>query len=121
MILLLSSLGSNELILISIIIFPFIIVPIISFWRIFEKAGEAGWAAFIPIYNHVIIMKIINKPWLWALLCIIPFLGIIWYIWSINLLVKRFGETEAFTVGVVLLAPVFLPILAFGNFKYSKE
>jgi hypothetical protein len=66
-------------------------------------------------------MKIINKPWWWALLCIIPFLGIIWYIWSINLLVKRFGETEAFTVCVVLLAPVFLPILAFGNFKYSKE
>ena len=116
MTLLFLGLGRSELIIISIFL-----IPIASYWKIFEKAEQPGWAALIPIYNLIILMKIINKPWWWALLCIIPYLGIIWIIWSNNLMVKRFGKTEAFTIGIVLLAPIFLPILAFGNFKYIKE
>ena len=121
MTLLFLGLGGTELILISIILIPFFIIPIASYWKIFEKAEQPGWAALIPIYNLIILMKIIDRPWWWALLCIIPYLGIIWIIWSNNLMVKRFGKTEAFTIGIVLLAPIFLPILAFGNSKYIKE
>ena len=94
MTLLFLGLGGAELILISIILIPFFIIPIASYWKIFEKAEQPGWAALIPIYNLIILMKIINKPWWWALLCIIPYLGIIWIIWSNNLMVKRFGKTE---------------------------
>ena len=112
----LSQLGGTELILISIIL-----IPIASYWKIFEKADQPSWAVLIPIYNLIVLMKIIDKPWWWALLCIIPYLGIIWFIWSNNLMVKRFGKTEAFTIGIFLLAPIFLPILAFGNSKYIKE
>jgi hypothetical protein len=114
-------LGGVELILISIILIPVFFIPIASFWKIFEKAEQPAWAALIPVYNLIILMKIIEKPWWWALLCIIPYLGIIWTVWSINLMVKRFGKTEAFTIGIVLFAPIFLPILAFGNSKYIKE
>jgi hypothetical protein len=121
MTLLFLGLGGTELILISIILVSFFIIPIASYWKIFEKAEQAGWAALIPIYNLIILMKIIDRPWWWALLCIIPYLGIIWIIWSNNLLAKRFGKTEAFTIGIVLLAPIFLPILAFGNTKYIKQ
>ncbi|MBN8684363.1 MAG: hypothetical protein J0L99_17070 [Chitinophagales bacterium] len=70
--LLILGLGGAELILISIVLIPFIIIPIISYWKIFEKAGESGWATLIPIYNLITLMKIIGKPWWWVLLCIIP-------------------------------------------------
>lgn len=112
-------LGGAELFLIAIIFIVFII-PVASYWKIFEKAKQPGWTVLIPIYNLVILMKIIDKPWWWALLCIMPYLGIIWIIWSNNLMVKRFGKTEAFTIGIMLLAPIFLPILAFGDSKYVK-
>lgn len=42
------------------------ILIIIAMWRIFEKAGEKGWKALIPIYNFYIIFKICGiKDWFW--------------------------------------------------------
>ena len=34
------------------------------------------------------------------------------------MLSKSFGKTEAYTVGLILLAPIFYPILAFGDARY---
>jgi hypothetical protein len=117
--LLLLGLGGAEMTLLLLTLF--VVIPIASYWKLFEKAEQPGWAAIVPFYNLIVLMKIIDKPWWWALLCVIPYLGIVWVIWSNNLLVKRFGKTEAFTVGVVFLPPVFLPILAFGNTYYIQE
>lgn len=35
-----------------------IIVAFISWWKIFEKAGEAGWKSLVPFYNAFIDAKI---------------------------------------------------------------
>ena len=35
---------------------------IASYWVIYTKAGEAGWKCLIPIYNLIVLLKIINKP-----------------------------------------------------------
>ncbi|GAA0539776.1 hypothetical protein GCM10009415_22040 [Chitinophaga japonensis] len=84
-------------------------------WKVFEKAGQPGWAAIIPIYNYYIMTKIIGKPWYWLLLMMIPYIGIIWGIWATNLLSKSFGKSEGFTVGLILLGFIFLPIMAFDK------
>lgn len=91
---------------------------IAAWWKIFEKAGEEGWKAIIPIYNLYIITKIVGKPGIWTLLCLIPFVGIIFLIWTYNMLSKSFGKDEGFTVGLILLGIVFVPILGFGPAKY---
>lgn len=39
-----------------------LLIVIISLWKIFEKAGEPGWAALIPIYNVIILLKIVGRP-----------------------------------------------------------
>ena len=31
-------------------------------WRLFVKCGQPGWAAAVPGYNLVIVMKIIGRP-----------------------------------------------------------
>jgi hypothetical protein len=36
----------------------------------------------------------------------------------INGMVKNFGKSEGFTVGVIFLPYVFFPVLAFGDAKY---
>ncbi|MEO6612969.1 MAG: DUF5684 domain-containing protein [Chitinophagaceae bacterium] len=87
-------------------------------WRAFEKAGQPGWAAIIPIYNIHIMAKIGGKPGYWALLCLIPFVNIVFIIWIMNMVSKSFGKDEGFTAGLLLLGFIFWPILGFGNARY---
>jgi hypothetical protein len=87
-------------------------------WIIFQKAGKSGWKSLIPVYSTIVLLQIIGKPWWWLFLLLIPVMNIIWTIWMINLLSKSFGKNEGFTVGLILLSPIFYPILAFGGSKY---
>ena len=44
--------------------FVLYVLLIIGMWKVFEKAGVAGWKSLIPFYNiFVLITKIANKPW----------------------------------------------------------
>lgn len=43
----------------------------IAGWKMFEKAGEKGWKALIPIYNTYIFYRIVKMTnWFWAMLII---------------------------------------------------
>ena len=101
------------------------VVQIIAMWKIYTKAGQEGWKAIIPIYNFVILFKIAGlSPWL--ILCylaaVIPVIGgLVTLGMTIYLaynLAKAFGKGGGFTVGLVLLAPIFYMILGFGNAQY---
>ncbi len=105
----------------SLFVIALVVLMIASMWKIFEKAGKPGWACIVPIYSQLVLLEIVKKPWWWILLMIIPYVGMIWGIWSINLLVKKFGKTEGFTVGCVFLPFVFFPILAFGDNEFQGE
>ncbi len=43
------------------------IIAIIAMWKIFSKAGEAGWKSLIPIYNSFVLAKIIFGSYWWGL------------------------------------------------------
>lgn len=102
------------------------IFMIIATWFMYEKAGQPGWAAIIPIYNVLILLKVAGKPWWWIfgiLLGIIPFAGIVLVIvWAVLVwhgVSKNFGKDAGFTVGLLLLSIVFVPILAWGDAQYQ--
>lgn len=90
-----------------------------SMWAIFAKAGKPGWAALIPIYNLIVLLEIVGKPWWWLLLMLIPLVNVVFAVWTYNLLSKSFGKSEGFTAGLILLSFIFLPILAFGDARYQ--
>jgi len=46
-------------------------------WKLYIKAGRQAWEAFVPIYNGVILMKIINRPWWWVILLFLPIVNLI--------------------------------------------
>ncbi len=94
------------------------LIVIIAWWKVFEKARQPGWKALIPFYNFYILLKIVGKPGWWLILIFIPFLNLVFLIWTYNMLSKSFGKDEAFTVGLILLGFVFFPVLAFGSAKY---
>jgi hypothetical protein len=88
-------------------------------WKLFEKAGQPGWACIVPIYSTLVMLKIVGKPWWWLLMLIIPGVNLIFAIWMINMLSKSFGKDEGYTVGLILLGIVFYPMLAFGSATYK--
>ncbi len=96
-----------------------VILLIVAQWKIYTKAGKPGWAVLIPIYNIIVLLEIIGKPWWWLLLMLIPVVNIVIGIWATNLLSKSFGYSEGFTVGLILLPIVFYPILGFGQAAYK--
>lgn len=58
----------------------FFIIQIIHFlgtWKMYVAAGRKAWEAAIPVYNAVILMKIINRPWWWVILLFIPIVNLI--------------------------------------------
>ena len=104
------------IILLCLCAFALWIFQIAAHWKVFEKAGQPGWACIIPIYNIYIMTKIGGKPGWWTVLII--FLPFIFGIWLINMISKSFGKDEVYTLGLLILGIIFWPILGFGSAKY---
>jgi len=105
---------------IPILIFLVLIVFIIAgIWKTFEKAGQPGWAAIIPIYNVVILLKIAGRPIWWLVLLLIPIVSIVVSIVVAIDIAKNFGKSTGFGVGLALLGFIFYPILGFGDAEYN--
>src|SRR5437868_3514479 len=54
-----------------------VLLMVASMWKVFQKAGEPGWAAIIPLYNIVVLLKIAGKPVWWFLLFLIPLVNLV--------------------------------------------
>lgn len=90
-----------------------------SFWKVFEKAGEPGWAAIVPIYNVIVMLRIAGRPTWWLVLMLIPLVNIAVAVVVMISLAERFGRSAAFGIGLALLGFVFWPILAFSDAEYE--
>ncbi len=126
------------------LIIPYLIIVglmLVSMWKIHEKAGQPGWAIFIPIYNLIIFLKIIKRPSNWIFLYIgaIAFYiigivmmmnqsmlgGILLGIGAIAILIitimdyhrlsLSFGKDAGWTVGLIFLGFIFIPIMALNK------
>lgn len=89
-----------------------------GWWKIFEKAGEDGWKAIVPIWSFIVLLRIVGREWWWVLLALIPLVGfVIWIIVAFEL-ARSFGRGAGFAIGLVLLPFVFALILGFGSDTY---
>jgi hypothetical protein len=94
------------------------ILMLISMWKIFNKAGQPGWASIIPIYNIIVVINIGGKSGWWFLTLLIPLVNIVTLIIILNDFSKAFGKGFGFTLGLFFLGFIFFPILAFGDSRY---
>jgi hypothetical protein len=95
------------------------VILIAAYWKIFEKAGEAGWKSIVPFYNTYLLTKIATgNGWLF-LLILIPGVGtLIWTILVAVKISKAFDKGVGFIIGIILIPYVFYPILGFGGAQY---
>ncbi|MBR1413600.1 MAG: hypothetical protein IJ574_02910 [Bacilli bacterium] len=125
--------GALVAVVVGVIIFY--VLTVIAEWKIFTKAGEAGWKALIPIYNVYILCKIIGLSF-WKFVIILPLVlgfiagfinkenvtnavsGIYGLVLAIMMAVKlgkSFGKSTGFIAGLVLFPNIFQLILGFGR------
>ena len=96
-----------------------LIAIVAGFWQVFTKAGQPGWAAIIPIYNLIVLLQVAGKPLWWIILFFIPIANLIAAIFVGLAVAKNFGKSEAFGIGLGLLAFIFYPILGFSDAQYQ--
>lgn len=75
----------------------FLVVQLIHFagtWKLYLKAGRKAWEAAVPVYNAVVLMKIINRPTWWVILLFIPVVNLIMFpvVWVETL--RSFGKNK---------------------------
>ncbi|WP_426091632.1 signal peptidase I [Flavobacterium sp. DSR3-2] len=86
----------------------FLLVQIVHFlgtWKLYEAAGRKRWEAAIPVYNAIILMKIIGRPTWWTILLFIPIINLIIFpvIWIETL--RSFGKRSGLDtlLGIITL------------------
>ncbi len=95
------------------------VICIIGMWKVFEKAGQPGWACLIPIYNLYILLKVAGRPGWWLLLFLIPLLNLVFLLLVSIDIAKCFGQGAVFGVVLIfLLGGIGYIILGFGNYRY---
>ncbi len=90
-----------------------------ALYGVFKKAGEPGWAAFVPFYNYYVMVKISGyNGWLF-LLFFIPIVGFIWGIVVAIALGKSFDKGAVFSVILLwLLSVIGYYIVGYGGSRY---
>lgn len=83
-----------------------LIIQIIHFlgtWKLYIKAGRKAWEAAVPIYNGIVLMKIINRPWWWVLLLFIPIINLLMFpvVWVET--IRSFGKNKLLDTWAVIL------------------
>lgn len=98
-----------------------LVVMIISLWKVFQKAGQPGWAAIVPVYNEWVLFEIVGYPGWWALLSFVPFVNFfpaVMAMISYYKLAKLFGKSDGFAICNIFFSYVTMPILAFGKSQF---
>jgi len=63
-------------------------------WKLYEAAGRKRWEAIVPVYNAIVLMKIINRPTWWTVLLFFPIINLIMFpvIWVETM--RSFGKNS---------------------------
>ena len=95
-----------------------LVLMIVAAWKIFTKAGEAGWKILIPFYNMYTYFKITWGNGWFFLLLLVPFANAIIGLITIYKLCKVFGHGFGFFILMLFFSPIMMCVLAFGSSEY---
>ncbi len=103
-----------------------LIIQVIHFlgtWKLYEKAGRKWWEAAIPVYNGIVLMKIIKRPKWWVILLFIPIIHLLMFpiVWIET--IRSFGKTSKLDSLLVLITLGFYIyyINYFTDVKYNED
>lgn len=92
-----------------VFVVAFYVLYAIMLGKIFKKAGVESWKAWVPVYNSWVMLELGGQKGYWAVVALIPFVGIIGTIFmyiAMYYIGLSLGKESVF----VLLA-IFFPIV----------
>ena len=99
------------------------VVHFLGTWKLYKAAGYQAWQAAVPVYNAVILMKIIKRPVWWVILLFIPTINLILFaiIWVETL--RSFGKDSAkdTLLGLITLGLYIYTVNYSDNPKHLPE
>lgn len=107
-------------------ILVFAAIAVISWWRIFSKAGEAGWKAIIPFYNMYTAYKLFWKKAIFFIMLALGVVGAIGYFIMIFGVAAMYmfgggsGNMAAFAIGLILLLGCSVAALVLQIIFYNR-
>ena len=90
---------------------------LVGLWKVFEKAGAAGWKALVPVYNLIVWLKVLERPLWWLVFLAIPYFNIFMIYLMVWKTYRRFGKTSY----LWLLPATCFPCVAFPYLGFSKK
>ena len=86
-------------------------------WKLYIAAGRKAWEAFVPVYNGIVLMQIINRPKWWVFLLFIPIINLLLFAAICVETLRTFGKksTLDMILGVATLG------LYVGYVNYTQQ
>jgi signal peptidase I len=101
--------------LMTILLLIIILFPMLNYW-IFSEAGVEGYKALIPFYNYYIWLKVIEKPWWWLLLMLVPFINMFMIMLMLVKTAVSYGKYKLGDQALSVLFPlVYIPYLGISD------
>ncbi len=99
----------------------FALAQIIGMWKVFEKAGQKGWMALIPILNIYVLVRIAGKEVWWLILFLIPCVSFVAQIIVSMAVADKFGKSAGYGIGLAFFGVIFWPLLGFSDAQYQGD
>ena len=82
----------------------FLVLSVVAQWRLYEKAGQPGVAAVVPIWNFIVFLRIVGRPANHLWLFLIPVFGQLYMIPKVWIeLCQSFGKRSLLDYVLVIL------------------
>lgn len=91
--------------------------------RIFKKAGQRQWPAWVPIYNNWKLLELGGQPGFWAPLALIPYVGFVTLVFTYIAMYHiglKLGKAKWFVAVAIFLPLIWLLWLAFDDSVWQK-
>ncbi len=97
-----------------------VVFYVICWWKLYTKAGRPGWAIFVPVYCAIELFNITWGNGVYFLYMLIPGINVLVILWSLLKFSEAYGHGVGYTLGLIFLPFVFIPVLAFGKSKHVR-
>ena len=97
------------------------ILVLIAGWKMYTKAGQPGWTSIIPLLNVLALLRIVQRPWWWIFLLMIPFVNVVFFVIIHLALARAFGKGVGMGLLLIFLTPIGYLVLGFGDAEYQWE
>lgn len=93
---------------------------LVSSWKMHDKAGQPGWVGVVPVLRTLGKLKMINQPYWWIFLYLIPGVNVaIDFIVTVAI-ARTFKKSFLFGVGMFFVPWLFISMISFSDAQYRR-